>query len=170
MKNKINAFLFINCLIFLFCGCSAISQLSTPKQNFIQSPQQVITSKNTVAIAGVGTEPYFQTALDELTDFLSINGIIIKQMDSSSKSRTVLIEKLAILGAKNLIYLTVDIGIGQVKDRLRVEYFDNQGKKLWQEETGSVIGFSGGGVIKKMINSMKKELKTHIDNNVSPNS
>jgi hypothetical protein len=116
-----------------------------------------------VHLAGVGPEPQFQILLDGLTDFLVEKKVAARPMDGESKSRTSYIDRLSSLGGESLLYITLDIAEGQVKDTLLVQCFDPTGKLLWEEKAkGSIFSTSASGVAKSMLKSMKKKLEPRI--------
>jgi len=87
-----------------------------------------------VYLAGVGPDTQFATILDGLTDFLVEKKVAAHPMDGESKSRTASIDRLSSLGATSLLYITLDIAAGQMRDSLLVQCFDASGKLLWKKK------------------------------------
>ena len=83
-------------------------------------------------------------------------------MDITSQYRAILVDKMPTIGATSLLYVTLDIGMGQLKDRMVVECFNSNGKKLWTEEASSVMSWSATGAINSLVSSMKKKIQAHI--------
>lgn len=119
-------------------------------------------STTTVLIAGSGTEPYVQTLLDDVTDFLKLQGIKVKLATDPAKPRNFQLEHLAETGAQSLVYVTLSLVKGEIHDQFAVECFDVSGKKLWREEVGSGAAFSYSSAVKKMAKSMRKKLEVHV--------
>jgi len=158
--NKMVAFAFA---IFSMVGCQLAGTRQPQLTSSIQGNEQAIAiPAGLTLIAGTGTEPEIQTAIDQLTDFLKEKGVNIKPLETKSQSRAILVEKMPTLGATSLLYVTLDIGMGQMKDRMIVECFSSNGKKLWAEESGSVMAWSATGAVNSMIASMKKKIQAHI--------
>lgn len=135
----------------------------------IQAQEAAQKPKPRVFLVGIGSPPAaVQTALDDLTDFLSGKGVLVKQVDLGQKSRQDYIDYTAAQGAESLLYVTLDIGLEQFKDRMKVQCFDAQGNKLWEEESASVVSFSTTGALKKLLRGMEKKLEPHIGNKGLP--
>jgi len=101
--------------------------------------QQGGTTAPKVILAGSGTEPHIQTLMDDTVDFLKSSGVRVKMAEDTSKPRTFQVEHLAGSGAESLLYLTLDVAMGQAKDRFSVQCFDKDGKQLWKEEVGGGV-------------------------------
>lgn len=158
--NKMVAFVFA---VFSLVGCQLSGTRQPQLASSIQGNDHVIAiPAGLTLIAGTGTATEIQTAIDQLTDFLKEKGVNIKPTESMSQSRTILVDKMPALGATSLLYVTLDIGMGQLKDRMIVECFSSSGKKLWSEESGSVMAWSATGAVNSMVSSMKKKIQAHI--------
>ena len=112
-------------------------------------------------VAGNGTEPYIQTLIDDITDFLKSQGVKVKLAEEPSKPRSYQLEHLAGQG-QSLIYMTLSLVKGELHDNFAVDCFDANGKQLWHEEVGSGASFSYTGAVKKMAKSMRQKLAPHI--------
>ena len=140
--------------VVLICHAQAQSQESTAA-----SPKPKVK----VYLAGAGPDPQFGTVLDGLTDFLVDKKVAARPMEGESKSRTSYIDRLSPLGATSLLYITLDIAVGQIRDSLLVQCFDVSGKLLWEEKAkGGLFATSASGVAKGMLKDMKKKLERHI--------
>ena len=139
--------------IFIFCA-----QMQAQDKDSSESKP-----KTKVYLAGIGPDPQIQIILDGLTDFLVEKKVSTKQIDSESKSRSGHIDRLKVLGGESLLYVTLDIAEGQVKDSMLVQCFDPTGKLLWEEKVkGSLFSTSASGVAKSMLKGMKKKLEPRI--------
>jgi hypothetical protein len=124
------------------------------------SAQEPAPQKVKVALSGTGTADYLQTALDDLTDFLSVKGVKVKQLEGQPRSRTSSLEELRRAGGDSLVYITVELVMG-TRARLKVQCFDVEGKQLWEENSGAG-GFSLGGALKKLLKTAKQKMEPHI--------
>lgn len=111
-----------------------------------------------VLIGGSGSPQHTQDVLNNLTDFLREKGVAIKQMPSLSQSRDAMLTELANIGGESLIYVSVDIGIGQPRDKIVAQCFSRDGKKLWEEQSSSILLGTPG----RLANGMKKNLEKHL--------
>jgi hypothetical protein len=112
-----------------------------------------------VAIAGTGGEPDWQNVVEGLTEYLESVGVPVKQIDASGKTARLLTEQLAPIDADSLLYITVKLGTGSIRDKGTLACYDPSGKQLWAEEiTGGIFRASGERAIKDMTNKMKKRL------------
>ncbi len=134
----------------------SIAPLRIQTQSQSQEPVRKVPTR--VLIAGSGSPSYVQTVLDDLTDFLTSKGVSIRQADAQSKSRDSYIDQLTALGAESLLYVSVDIGVGQPSDHIKVDCFDREGKKLWHEDVGMFFR----GTPKKLAKAMSKKLEAHL--------
>ncbi len=122
-----------------------------------------------VLLVGIGSPPpAVQSVLDELTDFLSGKGVPVKQVDLGQKSKQDYIDYAAAQGAESLLYVTLDVGMDQFKDRMKLQCFDAHGKELWEEESGSMVSFSTTGAVKKLLKGMEKRLAPRVGNQGLP--
>jgi hypothetical protein len=149
---------------------AAMLKRTTPVEHPVGQPlPQQPGSK--VFLVGIGSPPpAVQSVLDELTGFLSGKGVLVKQVDLGQKSRQDYIDYTAAQGAESLLYVTLDVGMEQFKDRMKLQCFDAQGKELWEEESGSVVSFSTTGAVKKLLKGMEKKLELRIGNHGLPRS
>lgn len=114
-----------------------------------------------VLIAGTGTEPHINTVMDGIVDQLKAAGIAVRPLQSDGKSRTAAVEALKTSQADSLLYVTVNITMGQ-KDGMDVQCFDKDGKQLWEEDGSGGMAFSATASAKNMIKNIKKKLDKHI--------
>ena len=73
-------------------------------------PQTQETSQKAAAkvlIGGSGPPQHYQAVVDDLSDFLTSQGVASKQLDPG-KSRDSYIEQLSALGAESLLFVVVD--------------------------------------------------------------
>jgi hypothetical protein len=120
-------------------------------------------SKARVVMGGSGTEPQVQTAMDELADFLKSEGVTV-QVEAVGKPRSVLTQQLKEMGGDSVLYILVNIVRGQ-RDKLTVQCFDAEGKKLWEEESAQHNGpFAVGGQTKisTLLEGILKKIKPRI--------
>jgi hypothetical protein len=152
MQSRFSQFVLATVLIFV---CHALAQS--------QVPNAPTKPKAKVYLTGVGPDAQFATIIDGLTDFLVEKKVAAHPMDGESKSRTASIDRLPTLGATSLLYITLDIAAGQVRDSLLVQCFDASGKLLWEEKAkGGLLSTSASGVAKGMLKDIKKKLEPHI--------
>jgi hypothetical protein len=125
--------------------------------------------RSKVLLVGIGSPPpAVQSVLDALTDFLSEKGVPVKQIDLGQKSRQDYIDYAGAQGAESLLYVTLDVGMGQFKDRMKLQCFDAHGKELWEEESGSTVSFSTTGAVKKLLRGMEERLAPRVGNQGLP--
>lgn len=126
--------------------------------------QQSIERPPVVLICGAGMEPHLQTLMDSLTDFLKGQGVAVKQVEAEGKSRNACLERLKELKGESLVYVTLDMALGQPKDTVTVQCFNAEGKELWKEKASGGFGlFHGaGGTINNMMKSLKKKIGPRI--------
>src|SRR2546428_8319048 len=111
-----------------------------------------------VLIGGPGSPQYSQDVINQLTDFLREKGVAIKHVENLQQSRDATLTQLRSLGGASLLYINVDIGVGQPRDKIVAQCFTSDGKRLWQEQSASVfIGTPG-----RLTNGMKKNLEKHL--------
>lgn len=152
MHSRFSQLVLATALIFV---CHALAQS--------QDANAPTKPKVKVYLTGVGPDAQFATIIDGLTDFLVEKKVAAHPMEGESKSRTASIDRLSTLGATSLLYITLDIAAGQVKDTLLVQCFDASGKLLWEEKAkGGLFATSASGVAKGMLKAIKKKLEPHI--------
>jgi len=84
-------------------------------------------------------------------------GVIIIE----NKSRTEILEQLRSSGS-SLLWVTVDVAAGQLKDKVRAQYFNALGNKVWEEEaSGGIFNFSGSGATNNMIKNIFRKIEPH---------
>lgn len=113
-----------------------------------------------VVLAAIGPSPHTQTALDSLADFLKEKGVSVK-VQPIGAARTEVVEKLPSLGAKSLVYLTVDIA-AQFSDSMKIECFDEAGKRIWEEKSTKSFGISPESVAKDLLEEIQEKLGPHL--------
>jgi hypothetical protein len=139
----------------LLFGHGLRAQQSTPPQSTDNAAK--------VYIAGVGTTPYIQTVLDDVTDFLAGKKVHAKQLATSGNStRNQLAAQAKELGGQSLLYLTLDLERG-ASYTLTVQCVNADGERLWNEETpGPMVATSTAGAVKSMIKKIEKKLEGRI--------
>ncbi len=155
MKRPVpRVFLIITALTLVFLLVSWSTQGQQPSED---------KPKARVLMGGSGTEPQIQTAIDELADFLKSEGVAV-QVEAVGKPRSILTQQLKESGGESLLYILVNIVRGQ-RDKLTVQCFDMEGKKLWEEESAQRNGpFAIGGQTKisKLLEGVMKKIKPRI--------
>jgi hypothetical protein len=139
----------------LLLGDSLLAQQSTAPQS--------TGNVSKVYIAGVGTTPYIQTVLDDVTDFLAAKKVHAKQLATSGNStRNQLAAQAKELGGQSLLYLTLDLERG-ASYTLTVQCVNADGERLWNEEApGPMIATSTASAVKSMIKKIEKKLEDRI--------
>lgn len=145
-------------LAFLVTVLPALPTTSSIIQAQTASGETTHKGAARVLIGGNASSPqYYQEVVDRVADFLTSRGVAAKQLDPG-KSRDSYLEQLAAADADSLLYVVVDIQVGQMKDKVTVDCFDRQGKRLWREEAGSFFR----GTPKRLANSIAKKLESHL--------
>lgn len=111
-----------------------------------------------VLIVGGGSPQYAQDVINNLTDFLREKGVAIKQAESLAQSRDAYLSQLKAMGGESLIYVSVDIGWGQARDKIVAQCFNAEGKQLWKEESSSIMLGTPGRLTKGMSKKLEKHL------------
>lgn len=121
------------------------------------------TKEAIVAIAGTGGEADWQNVVEGLTQYLESAGVHVKQVDAAGKTARLLAEQLTQSGAESLLYVTVKMGTGSIRDKGTLACYDPAGNQLWAEEiSGGIFRGSGQRAVKDMINRMKKRLEKRV--------
>lgn len=107
-----------------------------------------------VLIGGTGNPEKFTDVVNDLTDFLREKGVAIRQVNNLSQSRDASLEELAKVGGQSFIYVTLNKG---TKDKIVAQCFGSDGRKLWEEESSSLVS-----TISRLTNGMKKNLEKHL--------
>lgn len=130
----------------------------------IQNQQPTDKPAGKVLICGAGMEPHLQTLMDGLTDFLKEQGVAVKQVETEGKSRSTCLERLKEQRGESLVYVTLDMALGQPKDTVTVQCFGTEGKELWKEKASGGFGpfHSAGGTVSKMLKSLRKKIEPRI--------
>jgi hypothetical protein len=113
-----------------------------------------------IVLSGASNNPkHIQDVLDGLKDRFSEAKITVTVLE---KSRTDLLEQIKASGG-TLLWITVDIAVGQLKDKVKAQYYDASGTKLWEEEaSGGMVNFSASGALKNMIKNIFSKIEPHI--------
>jgi hypothetical protein len=145
----------IICVVLALSLCSVVTRAGAR-----EGAQERATK---VIMAGAGNPVHVQTFMDELATYLNGAGVPVRQVDSGGQSRPGVVEKMGSLGAESLLWATVDIAVGQLKDKATLQCLDAQGKLLWEEEvSGGMFNASASGALKNMVKNMKKKLEKRI--------
>jgi hypothetical protein len=88
---------------------------------------------------------------------LTSRRVNLKQADMG-KSRDTYIEQLNAVGGGSLLFVVVDMQVGQMRDKITVDCYDQQGKRLWREEVSKMFS----GTPKKLAKNMAKKLESRL--------
>ena len=157
-------------LLVLICGVGSVllfGHILGADQNATPRPQDV--KRVRVYVAGIGTTPYIQDALDEVTDFLVEKKVLAKQLaESDGKTRNQLAARVKELGGENLLYLSLDLEKG-ASYILKAQCVNAEGDRLWEDEAaGPMIATSTASAVKSRIKKMQKKLEGQIGKNCLP--
>lgn len=118
-----------------------------------------LSSKGVVLAGASGNPKHIQDVLDGLKDRLTKIGVDVIIIEN--KSRTEILEQVRSSGG-SLLWVTVDVAVGQLKDKVRAQYFDALGNKVWEEEaSGGIFNFSGSGATNNMIKNIFRKIEPH---------
>jgi hypothetical protein len=134
-----------------------------------EQPASQTETKPKVYIAGIGTTPYIQDALDEITDYVVGKKVLAKQLaEGEGKTRNQLAARVKELGGQNLLYLSLDLEKG-ASFILRAQCVNAEGERLWEDEAaGPMIATSTSSAVKSMIKKMQKKLESQVGKTCLP--
>ncbi len=124
------------------------------------------SSERIVLIGGSAATADVQQLVDLLTDFLKSKQVAVKQVDAGSRGG--LADKAVQAGAANALYVSMDVGMGQIRDRASVQCVDRDGKTLWEEKAGSTLSFTRTGAAKRLAKSLTKDLERRLGTECLP--
>jgi len=119
-----------------------------------------------IYVTGFGPSEYLQQVYLELTEVLAASAIRVVELHEvqipgqfTSISGHVAAARKAT--ADGLLYFSLSTGWGET-DRLRVQFFDRDGKLLWQDETTSMWQGSIQGAVNAVTKRMKEKLRVRV--------
>lgn len=124
-------------------------------------PESRLTAPSTgILLAGTANNPkHIMDVLDGLMDRFTQAEISVTLIEGS---RTDIIDQIKASGG-SLLWITVDIAVGQLKDTVRAQFFDASGTEVWEEQaSGGAFNFSSGGAIKNMTKKIFKKIERHL--------